>query len=154
MLPEEIETVDAFAAELSQQSYGAAFSRAEALRIAAMEWLKERQARHTGVTHAPPPRAPAATQEREAAAAPADPEHGLEVPSPPPPAEPSSRQGQILAALTAAGTQGLRPAEVRQATGIPQGTVASALHGLLKRGQVRTVHDRYVATGQERASEH
>ena len=154
MFPEEIAAVDACAAALSQQSSGAAFSRAEALRIAAMEWLKERQARHTGVTHAPPPRAPAATQEREAAAAPADPEHGLEVPSPPPPAEPSSRQGQILAALTAAGTQGLRPAEVRQATGIPQGTVASALHGLLKRGQVRTVHDRYVATGQERASEH
>src|SRR5439155_21615560 len=40
MLPEEMATVDAFAAELSQQSYGAAFSRAEALRIAAMEWLK------------------------------------------------------------------------------------------------------------------
>jgi hypothetical protein len=37
MFPEEIATVDAFAAELSQQSYGAAFSRAEALRIAAME---------------------------------------------------------------------------------------------------------------------
>jgi len=86
--------------------------------------------------------------------APAAPEPGLGVPPPPPPAEPSSRQGQILAALTAAGTQGLRPAEVRQATGIPQGTVASALHGLLKRGQVRNVHDRYVATGQERASEH
>src|SRR5207302_10380357 len=45
MFPEEIAAVDAFAAELSQQSYGAAFSRAEALRIAAMEWLKERQAR-------------------------------------------------------------------------------------------------------------
>ena len=29
--PEEIETVDAFAAELSQQGYGVAFSRAEAL---------------------------------------------------------------------------------------------------------------------------
>src|SRR2546421_7883565 len=153
MFPAEIAAVDAFAAELSQQSYGAAFSRAEALRIAAMEWLKERQARHTGVTSAPPPRAPAATPEIAAAAAPADPEHGPEVPPPPPPAEPSSRQGQILAALTAAGTQGLRPAEVRQATGIPQGTVASALHGLLQRGQVRKVHDRYVATGQERASE-
>jgi hypothetical protein len=36
MFPEEIAAVDAFAAELSQQSYGAAFSRAEALRIAAM----------------------------------------------------------------------------------------------------------------------
>src|SRR6266446_10892491 len=46
MFPEEMATVDAFAAELSQQSYGAAFSRAEALRIAAMEWLKERQASH------------------------------------------------------------------------------------------------------------
>src|SRR5262252_5870743 len=31
MFPEEIAAVDAFAAELSQQSYGAAFSRAEAL---------------------------------------------------------------------------------------------------------------------------
>src|SRR5438477_506990 len=44
MFPEEIAMVDAFAVELSQQSYGAAFSRAEALRIAAMEWLKGRQA--------------------------------------------------------------------------------------------------------------
>jgi hypothetical protein len=146
MFPEEIAAVDAFAAELSQQSYGAAFSRAEALRIAAMEWLKERQARHTGVTPAPLPRAPAA--------APADPEHEPEVPPPLPPAEPSSRQGQILAAVTAAGPQGLRPAAVRQATGIPQGTVASALHGLVQRGQVRKVHDRYVATGQERSSGH
>ena len=50
MFPEEIATVDAFAAELSQQSYGAAFSRAEALRIAAMEWLKARQARRASVT--------------------------------------------------------------------------------------------------------
>ena len=73
---------------------------------------------------------------------------------PPPPAEPLSRQGQILAALTAAGTQGLRPAEVRQATGLPQGTVASALHGLVQRGQVRKVHDRYVAMGPERAAGH
>src|SRR5881296_2766918 len=54
MFPEEIATVDAFAAELSQQSYGAAFSRAEALRIAAMEWLKERQARRASVTTSPP----------------------------------------------------------------------------------------------------
>src|SRR6266446_3218764 len=34
MFSEEIAAVDAFAEELSQQSYGAAFSRAEALRIA------------------------------------------------------------------------------------------------------------------------
>ena len=54
MFPEEIAMVDAFAVELSQQSYGAAFSRAEALRIAAMEWLKERQARQARVTPAPP----------------------------------------------------------------------------------------------------
>src|SRR5206468_2826587 len=54
MFPEEIAAVDAFAAALSQQSYGAAFSRAEALRIAAMEWLKERQASRTGG----PPAAP------------------------------------------------------------------------------------------------
>ena len=75
MFPEEIEAVDAFAAELSQQSYGAAFRRAEALRIAAMEWLKERQARRvrvTTVTAPSPPAVPAAaeprTHEAEAAA--------------------------------------------------------------------------------------
>ena len=62
MFPEEIEAVDAFAAELSQQSYGAAFSRAEALRIAAMEWLKERQARRVRVTTSPPSSAPAAAR--------------------------------------------------------------------------------------------
>jgi hypothetical protein len=60
MLSEEIEAVDAFAAELSQQSYGAAFSRAEALRIAAMEWLKARQARRARVTISPPLSAPEA----------------------------------------------------------------------------------------------
>src|SRR5256885_12035161 len=54
MFPEEIAAVDACAAALSQQRSGAAFSGAEALRIAAMEWLKERQARETP---APPPRA-------------------------------------------------------------------------------------------------
>ena len=54
MLPAEIAVVDAFAAALSQQSYGAAFSRAEALRIAAMEWLKERQARRASVISSPP----------------------------------------------------------------------------------------------------
>src|SRR5207302_2181510 len=98
MFPEEIAMVDAFAVELSQQSYSAAFSRAEALRIAAMEWLKERQASRARVPPAPPPRAPAATPEIEAAAAPADPEHGPGVPPPPPSAELPSRQGQILAA--------------------------------------------------------
>ena len=160
MFPEEIAAVDAFAAELSQQSYGAAFSRAEALRIAAMEWLKERQARHAHVPPAPPQRALEAAPEFEAEAAPAleaeavpaDPEPGPGVPPPVSPAGPPSRQEQILAALTAAGPQGLRAAEVRQATGVPQGTVASALHGLVQRGQVRRVHDRYVATGQARSS--
>ena len=39
--PEEMETVVAFTAELSQYSYSAAVSRAEALRIVAMVWLKE-----------------------------------------------------------------------------------------------------------------
>src|SRR6266849_8345543 len=150
MFPEAMAAVDAFAAALSQQSAGAAFSRAEALRIAAMEWRKDRQARQARGTPALSPRAPAAAPAREPEAAPAAPEPGSGVP--PPPAAPPSRQGQILAALTAAGTQGLRPAAVRQATGLPQGTVASALHGLVQRGQVRTVHDRYVATGQERAS--
>src|SRR5437764_8676954 len=58
MLPEEIAVVDAFAATLSQQSYGAAFSRAEALRIAAMEWLKERQATRASVPPAPPAEPP------------------------------------------------------------------------------------------------
>src|SRR5437899_12814785 len=65
MLPAEIAAVDAFAAALSQQSYGAAFSRAEALRIAAMEWLKDRQARGTP---APSQRAPAAAPALEAEA--------------------------------------------------------------------------------------
>ena len=148
MLPEEIAAVDAFAAELSQQSYGAAFSRAEALRIAAMEWLKERQARRASVTPLQPQREPEAAPEVEAE--PAVTENVPVVPIPAPPAAPPRRQVQILAAITAAGTQGLRPAEVRQATGVPQGTVASALHGLVKRGQVRKVQDRYVATGKER----
>ena len=125
MFPEERAVVDTCAAERSQQSYGAAFARAEALRIAAMAELKARQAR---ATPAPGPGGP------------------------PSPAAPPSRQGPILAALTAAGPQGLRPAEVRQATGLPQGTVASALHGLGQRGQVRTVHDRSVATAPERAA--
>ena len=60
MFPEEIEAVDAFAAELSQQSYGAAFSRTEALRIAAMEWLKKRQARRGSVTTSQPSSEPEA----------------------------------------------------------------------------------------------
>src|SRR5438270_11113108 len=111
MFPAEIAVVDTFAAELSQQSYGAALSRAEALRIAALEWLKERQARQARGTPPPSQRAPAA------AAAPAAPEPGPG--GPPPPAEPPSRQEQILAALTAAGPQGLRPAAMRQATGLP-----------------------------------
>ena len=58
LFPEEMATVDAFAAALRQQSYGAAFSRAEALRIAAMEWLKARQARRARVTTSPLPPAP------------------------------------------------------------------------------------------------
>ena len=152
MLPAEIAAVDACAAELSQQGYGVAFSRAEALRIAAMEWLKERQARHAPVPPAPPQHALEAAPALEAEAVLADPEPGPGGSPPVSPAGPPSRQEQILAALTAAGTQGLRPAEVRQATGIPPGTVASALHGLVQRGQVRRVHDRYVATGQARSS--
>ena len=75
MFPAESAAVDAFAAARSQQSYGAAFSRAEALRIAAMEWLKERQARGTP---APSQRAPAAAPALEAA--PAAPEPGPGVP--------------------------------------------------------------------------
>ena len=144
MFPEEIAAVDAFAAELSQQSYGAAFSRAEALRIAAMEWLKERQARRTSGTASPPQHAPEAEPERAVTA------DGAVIPTPSPLVEPPSRQVQILTTIAAAGPQGLRPAEVRQATGVPQGTVASALHGLVQRGQVRKVHDRYVATGATR----
>ena len=77
IFPAAIATVDAFAAARSQQSYGAAFPRAEALRIAAMEWLKERQARGTP---APSQRAPAAAPALEAEAAPAVPEPGPGVP--------------------------------------------------------------------------
>src|SRR5438132_13341109 len=150
MFPEAIAAVDACAAALRQQCSGAAFSRAEARRSAALEWLQERQARQARGTPAPSQRAPAAAPALETEAAPAAP--APRPGGPPPPAEPPRRQRQILAALTAAGTQGLRPAEVRQATGLPQGTVASALHGLVQRGQVRTVHDRSVATGPERAA--
>ena len=60
MFPEEIEAVDAFAEELSQQSDGAAFRRTEVLRIAAMEWLKERQARRVSVTTSQPSSEPEA----------------------------------------------------------------------------------------------
>ena len=150
MLPEEMATVDAFAAELSQQSYGAAFSRAEALRIAAMEWLKERQARRASVTASPPQREPEAEAEAEPEPARAVTEDVAVITTPSPPVEPPRRQAQILTTIVAAGPQGLRPAEVRQATGVPQGTVASALNGLVKRGQVRKVQDRYVATGEKR----
>jgi CRP-like cAMP-binding protein len=152
MFPEEIATVDAFAAELSQQSYGAAFSRAEALRIAAMEWLKARQARRASVTASPPPREPEAEAEAEAEPEPerAVTEDVAVITTPSPPVEPPSRQAQILTTIAAAGPQGLRPAEVRQATGVPQGTVVRALNGLVKRGQVRKVQDRYVATGEKR----
>jgi DNA-binding IclR family transcriptional regulator len=73
---------------------------------------------------------------------------GISTPSPP--VEPPCRQAQILSPFADAGPQGLLPAEVRQATGVPQGTVASALNGLVKRGQVRKVQDRYVATGEKR----
>jgi len=150
MLPEEIATVDTFASELSQQSYGAAFSRAEALRIAAMEWLKERQARRASVTASPPQRASEAEAEPEPAPERAVTAEGAVLTTPSPPVEPPSRQAQILTTIAAAGPQGLRPAAVRQATGVPQGTVARALNGLVKRGQVRKVHDRYVATGATR----
>src|SRR2546423_9863494 len=152
MSPEEIAAVDACAAALSQQSYGAAFSRAEALRIAAMEWLKERQTRRASVTTSQPQCEPEA--EAEAAPEPA-PARAVTaevavITTPSPSVEPPSRQAQILTTIAAAGPQGLRPAEVRQATGVPQGTVASALNGLVKRGQVRKVQDRYVATGEKR----
>src|SRR5947199_9635492 len=123
MFPEEIAAVDAFAAALSQQSYGAAFSRAEALRIAAMEWLKERQARQARGTPAPSQRAPAALPALEAEAAPAAPEPGPG--GPPPPAEPPSRQGQILPALTAPRTPGLRPPEAPHAARLPPGAAPS-----------------------------
>jgi len=75
--PGEIATVDAFATELSQQSDGVAFSRAEALRMAALEWLQARQARGTP---APSQRAPAAAPALEAEAAPAAREPGAGVP--------------------------------------------------------------------------
>src|SRR2546426_11896533 len=146
MFPEEIAAVDAFAAELSQQSSGAAFSRAEALRIAAMEWLKARQASRASVTASPPQREPEAEAEPERAVT----EEVAGITTPSPPGEPPSRQAQILTTIAAAGPQGLRPAEVRQATGGPQGTVASALNSLGQRGQVRKGHDRYGATGEKR----
>src|ERR1041384_7568069 len=95
MFPEEIAAVDAFAAELSQQSYGAAFSRAEALRIAAMERLKERQARQASGTPALPQRALEAEPEGKGETVSAGTEAVQGVPPSEPLAELSSRQGQI-----------------------------------------------------------
>src|SRR3989454_12470470 len=92
MFPEEIAAVDAFAAELSQQSYGAAFPRTEALRIAALEWLKERQASRARGTPAPPQRAPDAAPAGEAASAPAGAEAVPGGPPSAPPAGPPRRQ--------------------------------------------------------------
>ena len=60
LCPEAIATVDACAAALRQQRDGVAFRRAEALRMAALEWLKERQARRVRVTTSSPSSAPAA----------------------------------------------------------------------------------------------
>src|SRR5437867_144000 len=82
MFPEELAAVDAFAAELSPQSDGAAFRRAEALRIAAMEWLKECQARRGSVTTSPPSSAPEAAR--------VVPEAVPTVPAPSPPAVPAA----------------------------------------------------------------
>ena len=59
MFPEVLAAVDACAAALRQQRSGAAFSRAEALRMAALAWLQERQAHQARGTPAPSQRAPA-----------------------------------------------------------------------------------------------
>jgi hypothetical protein len=79
LFPAAMAAVDTCVAELSQQCSGAAFSRAEALRMAALEWLQDRQARGTT---APSQRAPAAAPALETEAAPAAPEPG---PGGPPP---------------------------------------------------------------------
>jgi hypothetical protein len=39
---DELTLIDTFAADLSRQAFGAAFSRAEALKLAALDWLKQR----------------------------------------------------------------------------------------------------------------
>jgi hypothetical protein len=62
LCPEELADVGAFAAELSQQSCGAAFSRAEALRMAALEWRKARQARRASGPISPSLSAPEAAR--------------------------------------------------------------------------------------------
>src|SRR5262249_38967676 len=50
---DEIALIDTFTAELSRQAYGAAFSRAEALKLAALDWLRQR--------YSPPPAKTVAT---------------------------------------------------------------------------------------------
>ena len=97
MFSAEIAMVDTFAAKLSQQSSGAAFSRAEALRIAAMEWLKERQARRASVTASLPQRESEAEAEAEPERAVT--EEGAVISTPSPPVEPPSRQAQILTTI-------------------------------------------------------
>ena len=113
MFPEELEAVDAFAAELSQQSYGAAFSRAEALRIAAMEWLKERQARRVSVTTSQP------SSEPDAARGVTEAVTTVTAPSPPAvpaAAEPRTHEGEAAAedaAMAATPSPPKRPGRAR-----------------------------------------
>ena len=173
MFPEEMEAVDAFAAELSQQRDGAAFSRAEALRIAAMEWLKERQARRARVpisqslseteaarvvpeevTPVPTPSSPAApapveprTHEEAAAA-----EDATMMATPSPPKRPGraraehSARAQVLAIVALAGSEGVTRAAIVQAAQLAGGTVDGALHVLRQHGAIRRLAiGRYVA---------
>src|SRR6266446_6108577 len=62
LCPEAIAAVDAFAAELRQQRDGAAFRRAEALRMAALAWRKARQARRASGPISPSLSAPEAAR--------------------------------------------------------------------------------------------
>ena len=94
MFPEEIEAVDAFAAALSQQRYGAAFRRAEALRIAAMEWLKERQTRRVRVTPSQPSSEPEAERGVTEAVTPVT---ALSPPAIPAAAEPRTHEAEAAA---------------------------------------------------------
>ena len=84
LCPEAIAAVDAFAAELSQQRDGAAFRRAEALRMAALAWRKARQARRASGPISPSLSAPEAARVVT--------ETVTTVPAPSPPAVPAAAE--------------------------------------------------------------
>jgi hypothetical protein len=135
LFPEEIATVDAFTEELRQQSYGAAFSRAEALRIAAMEWLKARQARRVRVTTSPPSSAPEAARVMTEAV--------TTVTAPSPPAVPAAVEPRLHEAAAAAeeAAMAATPSPPKRPRACPCRALTPAPVGSVNQALGRAPHD-------------